>query len=120
MRRRSVVLTVFVLFALLLGPGAAGAAPGAPVGPDGVPSAPAAALGTAFTYQGQLKNSGNPITGNCGMAFRLFDDPTAGARVGAAITTTVAVAGGLFTVALDFGGNVFTGPARWLEIPAHS
>ena len=33
----------------------------------------AAALGTDFLYQGQLKQSGTPPTTSCSMAFRLFD-----------------------------------------------
>src|SRR5260221_7603213 len=116
MRPQSALLTVFVFVTLFAGPRAAGAAPDAPVRPDGVPSVPAAALGTGFTYQGQLKNGSSPISGNCGMAFRLYDDPTAGALVGNPITTTVLVTAGLFTVGLDFGAGVFTGPARWLDI----
>jgi len=116
MHRRSVVLTVFVLFALCAGPGAAGAARGAPVGRDSAASVPAAALGTGFTYQGQLKNGSGPITGNCGMAFRLYDDSAAGVLVGSPITTSVPVTAGLFTVPLDFGAGAFTGDARWLAI----
>ncbi len=82
-----------------------------------------AGLGTAFTYQGQLKTtSGSPVNGNCDMAFRLYDaagsgDPlTGGNPVGSVITTTVPVTDGLFVVGLDFGGGAFNGDARWLEI----
>ena len=33
----------------------------------------ATALGTAFTYQGQLQQSGSPATGSCDFQFTLFD-----------------------------------------------
>jgi hypothetical protein len=75
-----------------------------------------AAVGTGFTYQGQLKQGGNTFTANCDMAFRLYDDAASGALVAGPITTTVPVTNSLFTVQLDFGASVFTGDARWLEI----
>ncbi len=71
--------------------------------------------GYGFTYQGQLIPDGDPVSGTCAMAFRLYDD-FAGAQVGTSITQTVAVTGGLFTVKLDFGGGAFDGQARWLDI----
>ena len=76
---------------------------------------PRGTLGTAFTYQGQLKAGGEPVKDACEMAFRLYDDATAGSQVGTAITATVAISDGLFTQPLDFG-NAFTGDARWLDI----
>ncbi len=87
-------------------------APSVPAGPGATQGVP---LGAAFTYQGSLKNNGNPVHGACDMAFRLYDDPGAGNSVGSPITTTVTVTNGLFTVALDFG-NVFTGDALWLDM----
>jgi hypothetical protein len=83
------------------------------------PAAPAIAapVGTAFTYQGQLNKSGVPLQGNCNFQFKLWDDAGAGSQVGTTQTVNnVAVAGGLFTVTLDFGGGMFAGAARWLEI----
>ncbi len=74
------------------------------------------ALGTAFTYQGQLQANGEPITDDCGMAFRLYDASSGGNQVGSPITTTVSVNAGLFTASLDFGGDAFDGDARWLGI----
>lgn len=73
-------------------------------------------LGTAFTYQGQLKKNGAPITANCLMAFRLYDQATTGNLIGSPITMTVPITNGLFTVQLDFGASVFAGEARWLGI----
>ncbi len=77
---------------------------------------PQAAVGSAFTYQGELKKDNSPVNDACTMAFSLYDDDNAGNCVGGPITTTVNVAEGLFTVALDFGSGPFTGEARWLEI----
>jgi hypothetical protein len=77
---------------------------------------PQAVVGTAFTYQGELRKDGNPLTATCAMTFTLYDDPAAGNLVGTAIYPAVAIDGGLFTVALDFGPNSFTGDGRWLEI----
>lgn len=73
-------------------------------------------MGTAFTYQGQLKAGGEPVNDDCDMAFRLYDHPSVGSQVGSAITRTVPISDGLFTVVLDFGGGAFTGDARWLGI----
>jgi len=73
-------------------------------------------LGTPFTYQGQLKNNGQPVTADCSLAFRVYDAAQDGVQVGSPITRTVTITDGLFTVALDFGADVFTGDARWLGI----
>ena len=76
----------------------------------------AAPMGTAFTYQGRLLDSNDVADGLYDFAFSLFDDPSAGAQQGSTIDLDdVDVIDGYFTVALDFG-DVFTGPARWLEI----
>ncbi len=81
--------------------------------------APAALSGTAFTYQGQLKQSGASVNGSCDFQFGLWDDPATGPQYG--VTQTVSslpVSNGLFTTQLDFGivapNNVFTGTARYL------
>ena len=73
-------------------------------------------LGSAFTYQGQLKAGGNPVNDTCDMAFRLYDEASDGSQVGAAISTTVPITDGLFTLQLDFGASAFDGDARWLGI----
>lgn len=73
-------------------------------------------LGTAFTYQGQLRNNGVPADGLHDFEFRLFDAATQGNQVGSTVCLDgVDVANGLFTVALDFGGQFMT-DERWLEV----
>ncbi len=76
------------------------------------------ALGTAFTYQGQLQNTSGPITANCDFRFTLWNAPSIGAQIGVTQTkTSVALTGGLFTIPdLDFGNGAFSGDARWLQI----
>lgn len=81
-------------------------------------SAPAsAALTTAFTYQGQLQQSGILEDGTCDFQFALFDAASAGNQIGTAQTLSpVNVSNGLFTAQLDFGGSAFAGDNRWLQI----
>src|SRR5258706_8394591 len=98
MSKHSMLVTSFVFLALLLG--AAGARADGP-GPTG----PAAALGTAFTYQGQLQSGGLPVNGNCDMGFRLYGQGSGGAPVAGGISQTVAVAASRFTAALGFGAG---------------
>jgi len=81
----------------------------------------AADIGTAFTYQGQLKQNGAPANGNLDMEFRLFDAATLGNQIGNPVTLNgVAVSNGLFTVTLnaagEFGPRAFNGEQRWLQI----
>jgi hypothetical protein len=73
-------------------------------------------LGTAFTYQGQLKSGGSPVTGVYDLRFSLWDALSAGTQIGSAICLdNVSVSNGLFTVSLDFGAQ-FNGNARFLQI----
>ena len=82
--------------------------------PSDQPNAMAAQIGTAFTYQGQLKKSGSAFNGICSFEFKLFDANTGGAQVGSTLTANnVNVANGLFTAEVDFGDQ-FQGEARWL------
>jgi hypothetical protein len=84
-----------------------------------LPAAPstAEALGTAFTYQGQLSAGGAPANGDYDFTFALFNTGSTNAgQVGGTLTNfDVGVSNGLFTVNLDFGA-VFTGNATWLAI----
>jgi hypothetical protein len=72
-----------------------------------------------FTYQGFLKQNGQPVNGTTSLTFRLFDALTSGNQLGSAITQDVNVQNGLFTVVLDFG-TVWTGGDRYLEIQVGS
>ncbi len=76
-------------------------------------------LGTAFTYQGQLKESGRPVNGACDFEFGLWTAASVGSQIGPLLPVTVPgnqMVNGLFTVSLDFGPGAFDGDARWLEI----
>lgn len=80
-------------------------------------------LGTAFTYQGQLKRDGTPLSAVCDMQFSLWNDPvdpSPACQVGATLffegVDGVPVVNGLFAVSLDFGAGAFHGSARWLEV----
>ncbi len=114
MKRMSPILLALGVLVLSVGLSMAqGRGPMVPVGQSG--GEVELPVGSQFTYQGQLKKDGRPFSATCTMAFRLYDDATAGNLRGA-ITTTVAIADGLFTVPLDFGPYAFRGSARWLEI----
>src|SRR5688572_9719381 len=77
----------------------------------------AAAQGTAFTYQGRLSDGANPVNGIYDFTFTVWTVPTGGGTaIGPALVTNgVPVSNGVFTVVLDFGPDIFTGPERWLE-----
>src|SRR5262245_50098386 len=67
---------------------------------------------TLFSYQGKLTDAGNPANGTYDLQFRLFDTVIVGtgAQQGPTITApNWPVTAGIFTIALDFGANVFTG-----------
>src|SRR6202034_4538939 len=79
-----------------------------------------AAQGTAFTYQGQLNNSGGPASGAYNLKFSLFNTNTGGvAFVGPLTNNAVDITNGLFSVLVDFGPDALTG-SNWLEIAVES
>ena len=72
---------------------------------------------TAFTYQGRLVDGGNAANGVFALQFAVYDTPTNGTLLGGTLTiTNNAVTNGLLTATVDFGGGIFTGPDRWLQI----
>jgi len=91
------------------------------VGAQGVQ--PQDALGSAFTYQGQLVKDGNAVNDTCDFQFSLWDAASDGNQVGSTQTISgVTVDDGYFGVSLnsgnEFGSNAFTGEARYLQIAA--
>jgi hypothetical protein len=81
-----------------------------------------AVLGTAFTYQGRLKDADGPVDRPCNLTFELYDSAGSGTPpTGGTLLSTVAkpdqdIVDGIFTVELDFGSGVFNGDARWLQV----
>lgn len=76
-------------------------------------------VGTAFTYQGKLENSGSPANGSHDLRFTLYDAASGGSVIdGPICVDNVNLVDGLFTASVDFGAsNVnFNGNARWLAI----
>jgi hypothetical protein len=74
-------------------------------------------LGTSFTYQGRLNDSGQPANGNYDLSFNLMDAATSGNQVGPTVSAiNVPLHDGYFVVELDFGPTVFEGASRWLQI----
>ena len=127
MKRTSFFITIVVLAALALIASASSS-----VAQGSIPSQPSpsqkegrvgiqAALGTGFTYQGQIKQDGHPVSSTCDLQFGLYDAASLGVQLGVTQTvSSVSVASGLFTVQLnggsEFGASAFAGDARWLAI----
>ncbi len=123
-RKRVLLVTLVPVLLLVLTVGLLHAqGPGPQVEPagrgEGLLQAP---LGSGFTYQGQLKDSGgNPIDSTCSFTFSLWDAVSGGTQVGSdSVVAGVAVVGGYFAALVngggEFGAGAFAGEARWLEI----
>jgi hypothetical protein len=74
-------------------------------------------MGTAFTYQGQLKEDGSPANGIYDFKFALYDGPGFFDNLiaGPISLDDEQVNNSLFTVQLNFG-EVFHGTALWLWV----
>lgn len=84
--------------------------------PHALPAQPGP-VGSAFTYQGQLLDQGQPANGSYDLSFGLFLDPTGVQQSGSTLSLeNVAVAGGTFTVELDFGFGAFDGDQLWMQV----
>lgn len=119
MYRKHIVVGILVLGVLLILTTSRSSAQ-QPQPPEGnlLDSTAAQPLGMTFTYQGQLQAGGVPLDDTCSMAFRLYDEASSGNLIGSPVTTSVTIAGGIFTVDLNFGSSasLFNGDARWLDI----
>lgn len=74
-------------------------------------------LGTAFSYQGLLQESGQAATGLYDLQACLYAVPVGDAPlVCAAKFGDVPVEDGVFTLAVDFGSEPYLGEARFLEL----
>ena len=78
------------------------------------------AQGTAISYQGRLNDGSLPATGLYDFTFHVFDAEVDGTDLAGPLGPlpydAVPVTNGLFNVILDFGPDIFSGPAHWLEI----
>lgn len=79
-----------------------------------MPGDRAAAVGTAFTYQGYLEVSGAPANGVYDLRFTLYNSDNVLVS-GPICRDNVSVTDGQFTVAIDFGAQ-YNGVALYLEI----
>lgn len=81
-----------------------------------------AAAQTPFTYQGQLKQNGQPFNGTANVTFSLYDSLAGAGFIGDEVHNGVSVVNGLFTV--EVGGNSlwdnqFNGDI-WLEVKVNN
>ncbi len=77
----------------------------------------AAPVGSAFSYQGSLREAGAPANGTYDFEVCLFPIASGGSAIGCnPIFDDQPVVDGLFTLTLDFGTAPFRGEARWLEL----
>lgn len=84
---------------------------------SGVTSAVADPVGSVFTFQGQLKQTGMPYDGTADIAARLFDAAGGGSQVGPTLALPgVTVTNGLVALQLGFGPDIFEGSERWVEL----
>ena len=120
LNRRGLAVVTFVLAAILLTGIAATAQGPQPQGAN-------VALGSGFTYQGQLRKNNLPLYDTCNLTFSLWDaqgagsPPTGGTQLGGNQPMPgVSVVNGLFTRVLNdagqFGANAFNGQERWLQV----
>jgi hypothetical protein len=79
-------------------------------------SALAGALGTAFTYQGQLTYNGSPASGNFDFKFDLYAAASGGVAINSIAQPALSVSSGLINTSLDYSNIPFNGQALWIEV----
>ena len=77
----------------------------------------AAPLSSAFTYQGELYDSGEPLVGSVDLRFTPYADDSNPTLLGPPVVVEdVLVSDGVFTAKVDFGDGFFVGDQVWLEV----
>jgi len=76
-----------------------------------------AVVGSKISYQGVLKENGNPVTGNRDMVFRFYDNSScSGSPLQSVTKHNVPVDNGLFSVDLSVSQSHFNGQGVWLRV----
>lgn len=74
-------------------------------------------VASKISFQGVLKEGGNPVNGTRNLIFRLYSDSSCTTQVGSDITkNNVPVSNGLFAVYLDVPATQFNGQALWIQV----
>jgi collagen triple helix repeat protein len=73
-------------------------------------------VGSAFTYQGQLKDAGSPASGIYDLQFALFTGASGDSVVDTVSVDDLAVTDGLISTSLDFTDAPYDGQALWVEV----
>lgn len=77
-------------------------------------------VGTAFTYQGRLRQGLAPANGVFDLRFRLFSVSAGGKQISREVFIPGAqIEDGFFSVDLDFG-PVYGGTKQWLEVQVNA
>lgn len=78
---------------------------------------PLLAQESVISYQGQLRQAGEPFNGTANLQFRLFGQLSGGSQIASPVTlSNWPIEEGLFQVELDFGAAAFDGSERFLQV----
>jgi hypothetical protein len=74
-------------------------------------------LDQTFTYQGQLRNAGQLVSGPVDLKVSMWDADTGGSQVGSTNTfNAMQLNDGRFACGLNFGNAAFDGSNRWIQV----
>jgi hypothetical protein len=74
-------------------------------------------LDQTFTYQGQLRNAGQLVSGPVDLKISMWDADTGGSQVGSTNTfNAMQLNDGRFACGLNFGNAAFDGSNRWIQV----
>jgi hypothetical protein len=95
-----------------------GSAAGSPAAQDPETASPASPLASSISYQGRLTDAGgNPLNGNYNLVFQVWNDATAGIKLGTdCVRNNVPVNNGRFAIEVDVPHDAFDGQNLWLRI----